>query len=151
MDREIKLEAAALEFALHWDFIDLADVVGWADKQIESAIIPDEEIICLSLAKSKIEASILLKHISGFIDEWRVIKRFLCRFKNLDSLDPNLASEISGTIYRRLPLSSAGPAQNEFHNFWSFWIDLDLAIDGITGDPIKISAEILEDIKRLAL
>ena len=151
MDRELKLEAGALEIALNWDFIELNDVIRWADRQIEPVPLPDDNLIRLSLAKSKGDAMTLLKDILGPFDEWRVLKSFLKKFSNLEVLEPKLASKISGLIYRKLSLSAACPAQNEFGNFWSLCDDIDLAIDGITGDPNKISAEILNEIKQLAL
>ncbi len=153
MDRETKLEAGALATALSWEYAELDEAVGWADRLIEVSTIPDDRIIRLALVKSKSEGISILHEILGPFDKWTVLRKFFGRFASKEKLTPEEASDLAKNIFKQLKQTEITtlPAPKEFQNFWGLWDDIDLAIDGISGDPIEVSAMILKEIKLLAL
>ena len=149
MDRDEKLYAGSVCIAIEWGLADYSEAVGWADKFIESKSDPNIEVIDLSLSSSSSETTALLKLIQEPLDEWIVLKKFFSRFNTTKSLSDELALSLAKKLFFRL--SEAQYVPEAFSNFWGYWDEIDLAINGSTGDPEQIAQQFLEDMKSLAI
>jgi len=140
-----KTKAAEMAIAISWEYAELSDVIEWADEQISQSDAPDDRMIDLSLASSKGEAAGILRSISKGTDEWLNLSYFLNRFYLTKNLDSTEASKLAKQLYT-LTVNSDAPEQ--FICFVSHWDAIDLAVDGMIGDPDECIQIFLSDIRK---
>lgn len=145
MNDNQRLQAAAWAISLGWGYTPLEDVTVWADEMILDADIPDDSIIALSLTKRVYEAIQILHDASRTVDKWQALAFFLKQFISMQAMEPKFASTLAGHLFREVTYNDDPPP--EFVPFYSRWDDIDMAIDGIFGDPKEQVEKFLEDIR----
>ena len=144
--RTQKLAAAEMAIALSWGYIDLSDVVAWADEQISDADVPDDSLISLSLSDGVGEAAGFLRALSADVDEWSSLSCFLRRFVDAEMMLPEEASKLAKHLYQ---VTAHSDAPDAFKPFASHWDDIDLAIDGVVGSTATCIRNFLSDIREV--
>lgn len=140
--------AAAISLALSLGHAELSEAVLWADSIIAATSRPSESIIRISMAKNVASVIEELNEFSKGSYEWNVLKQFLRRFKDKESLPIKQASELAKYLYMKYTYEDAPP---QFSVFSSYWDKITLASTGITSDdPIMIVKEFLADIHECA-
>lgn len=141
-------KAGELSLALQWGYADLSEAVVWADIVIQGAHIIDDDIFSISLANESSTAISYLNNLSGSCDEWRVLRLFLKRFDGMTTLPIDRASSLAKYLYMKCIYDESSP--KDMACFSDHWDAIDLAVDGVLGDPIDAVSEFLADIKEFA-
>ena len=144
---ELTIEAEARALAMRYNSISLDEIIKWADGHIQSEENPNSNFFDLSLAKSSGEAISALNSFGAQNDKAKVAKLTFRFFYNSLQSGNGDFRRISKALF---DMVSDGyvPYPDAEGDMWSFWDDLDLAIDGIVGDPEFIKSQMLEFIRK---
>ena len=108
-----KVNAEILGAALSEDLLEVRDVVRWADRIVAAEAEPDPTILAISVEAlgsrfDRLDAIDTLSRVSGETNVTEVTNAFMGLLWNMLNRDTNLASKISGPLYRiMLGLESA--------------------------------------------
>ena len=147
MNKRIQIEAEAKLLALKYGAISLEEIIEWSDNIIQSQDKPAISFIELSLSKSLGEAVSALNSFGESENKDKVAKvAFTYFYKSLKEGKAEFG-RISKALYDMLMVECT-PSPEADGPMWSFWDELDLAIEGSYGDPELIKCEILEFLNK---
>ncbi len=140
---DLKTEATARAMALKFGVIQLEDLAAWADTIIAEDEDFDPRLIDVSLANSKAQATSALNAFGWETDKARIAGR-VCGLmrKSLESTRGDYR-RIAKALYD-MAMDDYLPGSDSDGSMWEFWDALDLALDGLHGDPAAIKAEMLK-------
>lgn len=134
INMEIEIEAAARILAIKYGAVELGELIEWADLQILKEASPHSNLIDLSLAKTLGEAVSALNKFETPKDCAAVAKlAFRFFHQSLLSGAGNYQTIAKG-LYD-MALEGFMPKPESEGAMLSFWDSIDLAIDGVFGDP----------------
>jgi len=136
-----------MALAISWGYANVSEAVEWADEQIALSRIPDHRLTEISLAKSVSEAVTPLNSLSKDVDIWVATTFFLRRFLSQNEMQPAEASKLAERLFY---LAIDKDAPEPFQRLAYYWDEIDLAVDGVYGDPKVCVAEFLGIIKSVA-
>lgn len=140
---DVRIETTARELAIQYGALSLDDLIGWADGKIENEATPDTRYFDISLAKSMDDVISALNSFGPSNDKTSVAKlTFRFFYESLNSGKGDF-QKIARGIYD-MATNGYLPDPEVEGEMWSYWDSLDLAIDGIFGDPDEIRSEILQ-------
>ena len=145
--RDLQEKAGEISLALTWGFTDLAEAVAWADFIIEQSDNISDEIVSVSLSKSIPDAISQLSKLAKGCDKWNVLRLFLQRFSNLDSIPYAQASKLGKNLYHFCIINE--PAPKEMECLYFHHDSVQLALDGVYGEPNVAVRELLDDIRKV--
>ena len=128
--------------ALESNALTLEDVIGWADGKISAEREFDARLIDVSLAASVGEAITALNALEPMFDKPKVAALVFRFFHEALASGKGDHRKIAKALYE-MAMGDYVPAPELKGPMWIFWDGLDLAVDGIYGDPDAIKAEIL--------
>ena len=155
MDRVIqkkwngKFEINAMILALECGALKLKNVTEWADSLILKADEPDFRLFDVSVSKSTNDAVVSLQKFGVSDDSELVAKKAFSLF--VAALESNATNyeKVSQKIYEMtFEPNMLIPDQNAEGQMMSFWDSLDIANDGIYGDPFEIKRDMLAFLKK---
>ena len=139
---DLKTEAAARAIALTCGALSLEQVVDWADTEISGTEDFDAGLIDVSLAKTPAEALSALNRFGPAPDKSVVATRAFQFFHRALVSGEGSHRDIALARYD-MAMKEFVPAPELEGPMWAFWDDLDLAMDGIHGDPEAIKEELV--------
>jgi hypothetical protein len=95
-----KNEAERLRIAVEGGWVPIADVVAWADRQIEEAPQPHPSLVDLALAhnRTREEVASLLDAVPGSVDRVEVMRSCLSDLRGVVGRTPWLAADVASWI-----------------------------------------------------
>ena len=144
---DLRIEASAKEIAVKYGVLSLAEIVNWADNEIMSKEDPDPSFYDLSLARTLGDALAILNAMGKSNNKAEVSKRSFSYFYKFMKLNKGYHQKIAKALYD-MAMEGIVPAKEAEGAMWSFWDSLDLAVDGIYGDPNQINQEMIEFIQK---
>jgi hypothetical protein len=144
MDYNQRLQAAALAIGLSWGYVQLDEAIAWADKLIVESEVPAGEIVELSVTQNAPDAIESLNAIAAAVDKWMALSLLLRRLSVTRIFEPKAAATLAKRLFFEV---TRGDPPAEFRPFFGYWDDLDLAIDGIVGNPEELTEQFLRDIR----
>ncbi|RJG48209.1 hypothetical protein [Motilimonas pumila] len=143
------IEINAKVLALECGALSLEAVVEWADEIILKSEEPDIRLFDVSVAKNKNDAVVALHAFGCSKDPKSVAKEAFNLF--VHALENNLTSyeNVSQKLYEMsFEPNALLPDDNAKGPMMTYWDELDIANDGIYGDPDKIKNEMLSFLKK---
>lgn len=140
---DLRTEAAARAIALTCGALSLEQVIDWADTEISGSGDFDAGLIDVSLAKSPAEALSALNGFGPTPDKSVVAARAIQFFHRALVSGEGSHRDIARALYD-MAMKEFVPAPEFEGPMWSFWDDLDLAMDGIHGDPEAIKEDMVK-------
>jgi hypothetical protein len=142
-DKSIQIEAEAKVLAIKYDAISLEEIIKWSDSKIQAQDKPDIAFIELSLSKSIGEAVSALNSFGQSECKKEIAKVAFTYFYQSLMTEKGNFQKISKALYDMV-MDEYSPSSEADGQMWSFWDELDLAIEGSYGDPDSIKKEMLE-------
>nr|WP_320012434.1 hypothetical protein [uncultured Desulfobulbus sp.] len=146
-DKSIKIEAEAKVLALKYGAISLEEIIEWSDGKIQSDEKPNIAFIELSLSKSLGEALSALNAFGQSGSREEVSKIAFRYFYNSLKGGHGNFQRISKALFDMV-MKDYSPSSDANGPMWSFWDDLDLAIEGTYGNADLIKQEMLEFLNK---
>lgn len=144
---DLRIEASAKEIAVKYGALSLAEIIKWADTEIMNSEDPDSSIYDLSLSRTLGDALAILNAMCKSNKKAEVSKRSFSYFYEYMKLNKGYHQKIAKALYD-MAMQGIVPTPEAEGAMWSFWDSLDLAIDGIYGDPDQINQEMIEFIQK---
>jgi len=141
-------QAGEIALALEWGYADASEAVTWMDSIIENSKTINNDMIKVSLSKDVATAITHLHEISKNSDEWNILRLFLRRFNDVTVMSFESASKLAKHLYMKSSYDDEAPS--DMNCFASHWDAIDLAVDGVTGDPKVAVKNFLDDIREFA-
>jgi hypothetical protein len=139
----IEIEASARRIALECGAISLRSLVSWADEIIRISDNPDDRLFDVSLAKTTNNALEALNQFRDNSDRSSVSKVAMALMHDALKLGEADYQKVAKKLYF-MAQSGYYPDDEAERVMWSFWDELDLAIDVIYGNPDEIRSKILQ-------
>lgn len=139
---ELRTEAAARAMALACGALSLEQVTEWADAEIAGREDFDAGLIDVSLAKTAAEALSALNGFEPATDKPSVAARVFQFFHQSLVSGGGLHQDIARALFD-MAMNGYIPAPEFEGPMSAYWDDLDLAVDGIHGDPEAIKQDLL--------
>lgn len=136
-ETSLTVEAAARAKALAFGILPLEALIAWADGRIQAEPDFDPRLIDLSLAKSDAEARAALYAFGPATDKPRIAARLFPLLREALASGGDDGRKVAKALYH-MAMDGYVPAPELEGPMWCFWDDLDLAIDGIHGDPEEV-------------
>lgn len=140
---DLRTEAAARALALACGALSLEQVIDWADTEISRTEDLDAGLIDVSLAKTSAEALSALNGFGPAPDKSVVAARAFQIFHRALVSGEGSHRDIAWAL-DDIAMKECVSAPQLEGPMWSFWDVLDLAIDGIHGEPEAIKEDIVK-------
>lgn len=146
MTGSLQEQARELSLALEWGLVDLNHVIRWADEKILECENIADELCDVSLATDVNTALTGLNELARGSGLWLSAARALRRILEIEDLSPRFASTIAMQVYR---LGLRKDAPEAYISLMHHWDDIDLAIDGYTGNPEQATRAFVQNVSEL--
>ena len=144
---DLPVQVSARELAIKYGALSLQDLVSWADFELLSNENPDPNFYDMSLSQTMGEALTALNKIKKSDDKVRVSKLAFQYFHHHLKSGKGNYQKIAKALFD-MAMHDFIPKKEAASAMYSFWDDLDLAIDGIYGEPEQIKQELIDFLKR---
>ena len=143
------VEINAMILALECGALKLNNVTEWADSLILEADEPDCRLFDVSVSRNTNEAVVALQEFGVSDDSRLVAKMAFSMFVKALENNTTCYEKVSQKIYEMaFEPNVLIPDEKAENQMMSFWDSLDIANDGIYGDPKEIKTEILAFLKQ---
>ncbi|MBU2978741.1 hypothetical protein [Alteromonas sp. C1M14] len=143
------VEINAMILALECGALKLEDVIKWADLAIIHADVPDDRLFDVSVATCPNTAVAALQVFGASDTPSLVAKKafiyFLTGLKNHTTSYNMVAQKLYEMAFEP---NITIPDKNAESQMMSFWDALDIANEGVYGDPVVIKKEMLAFLKQ---
>lgn len=143
----LQIDASARKLSVDYGAMSLEELVAWADGLILEQEEPLVALIDLSLARKMSQALTALGKIGASADKPQVARLVFQFFHAALSSD---RADYRGVVKGLYEMSMEGyvPAPGCEDEMSRYWDDLDLADEGIYGDPGEVRAKVQAFLKR---
>lgn len=150
LKREMNIvEINAMILALECGALKINNVTEWADSLILKADEPDIRLFDVSVSKNTNDAVLALQEFGLSTDSKLVAKQAFSIFVKALENNTTTYEKVSQKIYEMaFEPNIFIPDEQAENQMMSFWDSLDIANDGIYGNPVEIKMEMLAFLKQ---
>lgn len=146
-EASLRTEALQQYLALDWGLIGLPNVKLWADERILSHKDMDSRVHDISLSNNINDAFSSLEALSKGGDFSLALRSIFEQVLSIDEITPDRASELARKIYF---LGMNEDLPREIYSLIHHWDQIDLALDGTSGDQRAATQAFLNDLAMLS-